>query len=280
MAIQLTLLEQVIATGSGFVLKPAYMIAMFVMVLYLRKVRDIDLKQLRAGVAVFLLGEVFCAIDYLFASGTSIPMQWLHGFGMVVGTAMICLGFVTMLDERVLFFSDQSRPCAVGRFCRNCKKMEGGRCPFEWLFVFAALSLAVMCLMPLCSPLATTEQTAMVFGTPVCQSSPAELLFFEMRVYPIAALLLFVVSAVVILVRKHEPVRAAKYTFSLATGFFIYGLLMYVLQYCYRDNLVWATFWEEVTEFMMTAGLALFLWIFRSQLGVEKRTGTGGPSGC
>lgn len=267
MATELTILEQVVATASGFLIKPLYMLLMAGIVAYLWRCPEPDLRRVRDGMAVFLLGEIFCASNFVAAGGTSVVLDWLHGFGMVMGTGLICLGLISLVDERLLFFSDPEKKCSLVRFCRVCGKKAGGACRFERLCMFIALVMAVLCFMPLPSPYIPIYGTVVVFGTAVCQSYPELLQVFQMRIYPAVAAVLFAASFVMLLPRGARGVSRAKYPFALATGFFSYSMFMYVLLECYHERMVWSDFWEEVTELMLTLGIIIFLRTFKDTNG-------------
>jgi len=51
----------------------------------------------------------------------------------------------------------------------------------------------------------------------------------------------------------------------LCTGaeFFGFGLFRVTLGMIYAEALVWATFWEELTELMFVAAAIYILWVFR-----------------
>ncbi|MBI5529504.1 MAG: hypothetical protein HY897_24530 [Deltaproteobacteria bacterium] len=275
MATELSMLEQIVAFASGFVIKPAYMIAMLVFVLIVGRNSEPDVRQLGAGTAVFLLGEVFCAADYLFAGGKNVALEWLHGLGMIAGSGILFLGFINTADRRVLFFSAPGRACALTRFCGTCAKNTRTPCRFEHLFMFFSLSLAVVSCMPFASPFIQIDRTVKVFGTDVCQNHPVFLQLFEMRIYPATAVVLFCASFLALLWIRNSPVGVAKYPFAFGLGFFSYGTFKYFLLAAYREAVVRADFWEEVTELLLTAGLIIFVALFRKRLLLKGSHETG-----
>jgi len=267
---ELSMLEQVVAFASGFVLKPAYMVAMLAFALIVGQRTEPDLRQIGAGTAVFLLGEIFCAADYLFAGSKSVALEWLHGFGMVVGSGLLFLGFINMADRRMLFYSAAGRTCALIRFCGTCAKNAAAPCRFEQLFMFFSIAFAIASCLPFASPFIEIERTVKVFGTDVCQNHPLFLQLFEMRIYPATAVMLFCASFLFLLWARDSPVSLAKYPFAFGLGFFLYGTFKYILLASYREAIVWADFWEEITEFLMTAGLVIFFVLFRGQLSSKQ----------
>ena len=57
--------QQWIAVVSAFVIKPTYMLLAFILIIFLRNRNFADLATLRWGLIAFLVGELFCAGNYL-----------------------------------------------------------------------------------------------------------------------------------------------------------------------------------------------------------------------
>ena len=263
---ELPFILQLIATGSAFVIKPTYMVLMLFAVWHLHKRNGHDLMILKYGVAVFLLGEIFCSINYLFFSDLSNLLDWAHGFCMVIGLSIISLGIFLFFDSRVIFYSNSNKPCAFVRFCYNCEKYSQTSCGLKKLFIFFAFALSTISLMPLISPLIHVKQEVFIFGAKEIYYYPAIQQFFDLRIYPIAAFMLFVSSAFILLAVKKSPVKYAKYTFAFGIGFFVFSIFRYILLYCYKDQMIWKVFWEEFTELLLILGILLFLFVFSAQI--------------
>lgn len=242
------------------------MILMLFVIWHLHKRNGLDLKTLKYGVAVFLLGETFCSVNYLFFSDMSNLLDWSHGFCMVIGLGIILLGIFSFLDARLVFFSSGNKPCAFVRFCRNCGKYSQASCGLEKLFIFFVLALSTISLMPLISPLIHIRQEVFIFGAKAVFYYPAIQQFFDLRIYPITAFILFVSSAFILLTIKKSSVKYAKYTFAFGTGFFVFSIFRYILLYCYKDQMVWKVFWEEFTELLLILGILIFLVTFSEQI--------------
>ncbi|MBI4668744.1 MAG: hypothetical protein HY747_06100 [Elusimicrobia bacterium] len=181
---------------------------------------------------------------------------------MIVGLGIIILGFLILIDNRIVFLTDKERPCVMIRICRQCIKKSDAACGLERLFLFATLSLAILNLMPLISPLMPLQREVIIFGSRVCQWSPEILQILEFRIYPLVGFILFIASFFILLAIKETPARYARYTFSLGMGFLFFPLFQYILLHCYYDRMDWSAFWEELTELMLASGILIFLWVF------------------
>lgn len=263
---ELTLIMQIVAMASGFVIKPAYMTLMLYTIWHLHRKAGHDLRILQYGIAVFLVGESFCTLNYLFFGDESHLMDWGHGFAMAVGLGIIVLGFICFFDERMIFYSASGKRCAFAGFCRSCRKYSEVSCGLEKIFMFIALALSTVSLMPLLSPLVSIRQEVIIFGKKTLYYYPIIEQVFDLRIYPVAAFALLVTSAVILWVVKDSPVRYAKYPFVFGIGFFIFSFFRYVLLYCYKDQVVWRVFWEEFTELLLIVGILVFLFTFSEQL--------------
>ena len=65
---------------------------------------------------------------------------------------------------------------------------------------------------------------------------------------------------------KRDGVAPAKILFCMAAGFFGFSFFRLMLFYPFRDNLLWFSNWEELTELFYIAGVGVALWIFRRGL--------------
>ncbi|MFH1436390.1 MAG: hypothetical protein ABIJ56_11790 [Pseudomonadota bacterium] len=258
--------QQVFAVLGAFALKPAHMILSLVILWMLRKPSGPDLRQLRAGVAIFFAGELFCAINFLFVDGMSMVLDWVHSLGMVLGFGFIFLGLFTLLDVRVFFITGKDKRCAFARFCSGCFKDSEASCGLERFFIFIAAALIALSLLPLARPIIHIERTVIIFGGEVSQYYPEFLQIIFLRIYPFAGMALLIASLFILLLKKRSSVSSAKYPFSIGLGFFTYSLLKFILLYCFEHRTVWADFWEEATELIVASGIFVLLLVFNKQL--------------
>ncbi len=267
-----TPLEQLAVTVSGLGFKPLYMLLTAIIVAWLWRQRTADLTLIRRGMVAFLAGEAFCATNYLATGSRCEELEMLHGAGMVVMGALLLRGLFRLLDQRVLRLSDQAKPCAFVRLCRQCARRDPVSCGLQRIFLYLAIACAVVAMLPWSVPLRPIVATMPVFGADVLWPKTSAVLTLEFRVYPTAAALLFALSAV----RLRGPgsgLHRAEGFFFWGLGFLAYALFRFFLFSSFRHAPAWADFWEETTELIMVVGLLAFLWTFRSQLGLRPAGG-------
>ncbi len=257
---------QLVAFASGFVIKPAYMLLMLYVIWHLHGKAGHDLRILKYGIAVFLVGESFCAINYLFFGDESHLIDWVHGSAMAVGLSIIMLGFICFFDDRMIFYSDSGKRCALTGFCRSCRKYSEASCGLEKIFTFFAFALSTVSLMPLLSPLVPIRQEVIIFEKETLYYYSMFEQVFDLRVYPVAAFALLAASAVILWAMKDSPVRVSKYPFVFGAGFFVFSFFRYIFLYCYKDQVIWRVFWEEFTELLLVVGILVFLFTFSAQI--------------
>jgi hypothetical protein len=107
-------------------------------------------------------------------------------------------------------------------------------------------------------------------------SNPLVYQLFEIRCCPLFAIPLFAVAFTVLLFRKDDPVAPAKIFFSAGMGYLGFSILRLLLFSPFRDNVVWFTFWEEITELIYVGGVAFVLWLFHRALLSRKKDETEG----
>lgn len=258
----------VVVFVSGMLIKPAYMLLSLVLIVWLWRVRTASVIMVRRALALFLLGEALCALDFFVGHvGLAAPLDWLHGFGMVAFGALLPWGLFRLLDERVLRFGDPDDRCVFQRFCGHCWKREPVSCGAHRLFIFVAPALALVALMPLSEPLQPFHLATRVNDSPVNYGMPVVNQILEFRLYPILACLLMLWT-LVSLRGGVESVRRAQLPFFVGLGFLGFSVFRFLLLYTYRDVPHWSDFWEETTELATVLGTGLLLFVFRRQLAL------------
>lgn len=265
--VQVSQLAQVSNVVAAFGFKPAYMLLTLVMILWLRRARARDLVLIRRGLIAFLVGEGLCAVNFLFANNHSDTLEILHGAGMVFMGAYLSWGLYQLLDDRLLRLSDPEARCLVQRVCGRCWKREQVSCGVQRVFLFAAPALAVVALMPLCTPLRSHNYLVPILGTDVPWVWTPQILMVELRLYPALASALMLVTFLALL-RGKEHMERAKLPFFVAVGLMTFSAMRYMLMQSYHEAPCWSDFWEETTELLSVLGLGLALWVFRRQLGL------------
>lgn len=252
---------------SGLVIKPAYMVLSLALIILLWRQKVRAMVLIRWALVTFLLGEAFCAANYLLIGGENEALEILHGLGMVGLSAFLPWGMFTLLDQYILHFSEDKANCALLRLCGQCWKQNNVSCGLKQLFLFLAPALAVIALMPLTAPLKPSHFTMTVFDVETQFNFFIRVLQWELRLYPIMASLLMI-SSLVLLRGGRKSIQTAQVPFFAGLGFMLYSLFRFFLLYSYDCLPHWANFWEEITELIMTIGLGIFFIIFRRQLGL------------
>jgi len=261
-----TSLEQWSACIAAFGFKPAYMLLSFILILWIRKLSSPDLVAVRRGLIGFLVGEAFCAVNYLFLGEDSYFVEYMHSFGMALAFGFSAYALFLALDHRVVHYGDAKKKCALLEQCGACIKLTEVPCAVRRLYQLAIVVFIILTLMPLAADCHVAAYNTEILGTAYNYSHPVIYQLFEIRFCPIIALIFFGTALVAFSLRKADPLPLAKILFASGLGFFGFSMFRLVLFQVYRDNLTWFVFWEEATELLFIVGLAVVLWIFRGRL--------------
>jgi hypothetical protein len=234
----------------------------------------VDLTALRWGMVAFLVGEGACAVNYLFYQHQSHLSEFLHSCGMLVSFGLVAYAAMEGTDSRVFHFSDSKRRCAALPLYGACIKHERVPCQLERIFLLAILCTAVVGLMPLFAEPQMVSYNAAIWGVPHNYSRPVLYQVFETRFCPVYGLLVLCGSFGALFVRKRAGIPVSKALFAAGLGAAGFGLFRFLLFRAYQGNLVWFALWEEVTEAVFVAGVALVLWFL-----AEVLLRPGGPDG-
>jgi len=260
------LIEQGLAVWTGFFVKPLYTVLSPAIAVILWRSTAPDLVALRWAMLAFFVGENFCAANYLVYSDGSLLFEFLHSYGMA-----LCFGFAVFavlegIDLRLVKYSDPQARCAAVGLCHRCIKHVAAPCGLQRTFLLVIPAVMVLCGMPFCADLLDVSYNTRVFGTFYNYSHPVLCQIFEIRYLPAAALLLLTVSWVVLWINRADAVWWSKVFFAAGCGAFGFAFLRLILMQVYRDNLVWYSTWEELTELLFVVGAGWMLWIFRHGL--------------
>jgi rhodanese-related sulfurtransferase len=258
--------EQWAAVLTGFGVKPAYMILSLILIAVLWRQAAPDLAALRRSMAAFLVGEAFCMLNYFAFRDASHLSEFLHSYGMVAAFGLAAYALFAGLDRRVLHFTDPGRRCAAGSLCEACVKQGDASCGLKRVFLLAVPSVAALGLMPVCADPQMVSYNTTILGAPYNWSHPVIYQIFESRVCPAYGLILMAIALGMLLRPGLNGMAAAKAFFAAGLGPLGFGFFRFVLFGCYRDNLVWFAFWEEIAEFLFVVGAAFVLWVFRRRL--------------
>jgi hypothetical protein len=259
--------DQLITLISGFIIKPTYMILAGVLIFRMHTVQSKDLRYIWYSLIGFFMGEFICAVNYYVASGTNDVLEVIHGLGMVWMWIFLPWGLFLFIDERLIHFSAPEVRCALHNFCVHCRKKEPYPCGVQQLFLFFAIALVLITLIPLTHPLNPYEFVISIFDEPTWFVSRGSVQVIELFIYSALAAILFITSMVVLKTRNET--RPATYYFFTGFGFMSFSLFRFFFTFTFEQNPVWSNFWEETTELILVVGVAIFLWIFHEQFAIR-----------
>jgi hypothetical protein len=262
----LSVWKQWLAVATGFVIKPTHMVLCLALIVWLWPQRSPDLVALRWGLIIFWLGEASCAENYLFCKGRSELWEYLHNYGMSIGFAFAAYALLEGLDRRIIKYSPAKERCAALSLCRACIKYADVPCGLRRLFHLLIPASILVAIIPLCVRPEVISYDVTVLGTLTNYSHllPAQL--YETWYCSALAVVLLTVSWLVLCFKRDDPVALSKIFFAGAMGSLGFGLFRLFLYSVYRDELLWAALWEEVTELLFVASVGFVLWVFRDSL--------------
>lgn len=261
---------QFVAVQGGFTLKPIYMLLSLVLIGVLRRERTVDLAAWRWSMVFFFAGEFFCYLNFFLFGDDSHLTEYLHSYGMVVAAGFGAYAFFEGVDRRLVRFSSPTERCAALALCRTCAKHAAAPCGFKRLFHFLIPAFMVLALLPLCAEPQAVCYDTRLWGTFYNYSHPLVYQFYEIYGCPLLALPLFGISWLVLLFKKNEAVAWAKVWCAAGLGFLGFSIFRLLLYAPFHEELVWFEFWEEATELLSVATVAVVLWAFRKGLWPEK----------
>jgi len=264
-------IEQWTMLSTFWAIKPFYMLLSLALIVVLRRVKAPDLVALRWGLVFFLAGEAFCYANFFLFADASHLFEYFHSYGMVLSFAFATYALLEGMDRRLIKYSDPNQKCAALGLCRSCPKYTEAPCGLKRVFLYLTPACAVLCFLPLTAEPHWVSYNSRILWVFYNYSHLIVYQLFEIRACPLFALAMFLAAFGILLLAKRDPVRAAKIFFSAGTGYLGFGLFRLFLFAPYRDNVVWFTFWEEVTELLYICGVAFILAIFRHRLFDEVR---------
>ncbi len=263
--------QQVAAVAAGYVVKPIYMTLSVFIAFLLRRLKTNDLVALRWGMISFFVGEAFCAINYIFFDEAAHWAEYLHSYGMVVAFAFVVYALLEGGDGRVIKLSQPDKRCAFLELCSNCTKYNKVRCGATRLFLWFIPVIAALTFIPLAAVPVTTATHSMIVGTPYTYHHPVIYQRFEIRYLPILAIILLVLAWLDVWRQRTSLFpHIAKLFLAAGLGALGFSFFRMALIGIYQDDLMWATFWEEVTELMLVMAVLIILWQFRQTLYRER----------
>ena len=275
-----SLIEQWAVTITAFGVKPLYMLLALVVILLLRRSADKDLMALKYAMIAFLAGEGFCTLNFLFFDEGSYLIEYLHGLGMVLAFGLTTFSLFEGIDTRLLKVSAMDKRCTVLSLCSVCiKKDPDAACAAQQLAQYFLVMCMIVCLMPLTVVIRDVAYNTTILGTPYTHVHATVFQLFELRYAPLASLLLYFVSLLVLRYGKSNHILLSKWLFAYGTGFLSFGFFRMIVYSAYLERLGWYTVWEEMLELLYIASCVVVVWSFRKRLLVfAPTTGHGAVS--
>ncbi|MCC7119102.1 MAG: hypothetical protein IT310_11295 [Anaerolineales bacterium] len=243
------LYEQAAQVLAGLIIKPIYMaLSLAVIVVLIGQARP-ALVALLWSQSAFLIGEIFCAINFYVYRHASLISEYLHSFGMALAFGFTVFALFEWFE---LFANVRRKPL----FAREMKAFA----------LFATPALAMLTFIPLLAPLQTDAYTTSIFNFTYSYTRFEAYEIYERRILPVAAFAIFVATFFSLLNRQNSMSFLAKALFSAGLGALGFAFFRITLNAIFVNSLVWFEFWEEATELMFVGAVAFALWRFRTAL--------------
>jgi len=263
----MSLFEQWSAILAGFVFKPTYMILSLLMAVALWKSRKPELAALKYSMLAFFIGEAWCAVNYLIFNHTSLLSEYLHSYGMVVAFGLAIFAISDGMDSHVIKLSARGQRCSALELCGRCIKTEDVDCGIRKVLMLLIPAIGALAFIPLLASFSTVSYNTLIVDTLYNYNHLFNYQVFENRYCPILALVLFTAAFVILWQQSHRPISIIVRILAAgglgAIGFSFFRL---VFGKVYVDNLIWATYWEELTELIFLMATWAILLLFRHAL--------------
>jgi rhodanese-related sulfurtransferase len=259
--------EQVAAALALLWVKPTYMLLSATVSILLLRRKATDLRILGGGLLVFLIGEVFCAINYVFLKDNSYFAEYMHSYSMAIAFGLAAYALLEGLDQRLIHFTQADRRCAMLPICGPCVKYQAVRCGIRRIAQLLGVAVILLAVIPLLSPFSYTAYNTQIGMVTHYYVRPLVHQWFEARYSPLAAIVLVTLALFVLQLTPRTTLHPlARALFCAGVGFFGFAMFRVTLGMVYAEALVWATFWEELTELMFVAVGIYVLWVFQHSL--------------
>ena len=266
----MSLFEQTSAVIGGFVYKPIHMVLAVLVIWALWRVKSPDLMALRWGLFFFWLGEALCAVNYLVFNEGSPFSEFLHSYGMVVGFAFIFYALFQGLDERLIHFTKKSKKCAASDLCGKCIKAQAVPCGIRRLILLLLPVMLILAMLPLAARLQEVSYQTVIFGTLYTYKWPSLYQLSEARFAPGLAMLLLAGAWLAMFLDRRLPIpNTARVLVAAGFGALLFGTFRFTLKTMFFENLIWADYWEELTELLFVLAITAVLILFKQSLFQE-----------
>lgn len=263
----MSMLEQSLQLLTGFVIKPAHMILSVLIIWILLGNKSPEITLVKWALVALLVGEAFCALNFIFFHEDSLLAEHIHNAGMIMSFTLVGWAAIVGLDSRIIKLGAQDKPCAIVNLCGRCDKVMGGTCKGRQLFKWMLLAGIIITFLPLTIEPGYGGISGWIFESPYFYSELYIFQLFEARYLPLVALFFFAISWFTLRIDKAEPIPGMAILFAAAglgsLGFAVFRLGLHFL---YEQQVLWFSFWEEATELLFVTLVAVVLWVFRQRL--------------
>lgn len=284
---------------------PVLLVAIYLCFMLFRQKQLPGIFYMFIGVLLFALGEAACGVNTWVVIDLIPSMEIIHQLGMALGFGFIFIGSYFVIDENILFHSSDEKSCLLLRFCKAsaCPKIKTDlrcttlRCRGHYFFFVSICALIILAFLPLTAQdfpnylrinpekyenihIAWIDSFTQMFIAPNAKHVTYELLHkfdftrypylftLEKYVYPIFAMLCFMISFIVMIFKKNHPEKIIIYPLCIGVGLLSFSLMRIVLFSSYESTI--QAFWEESTELATLLAMIILLkiYIFKKEPGV------------
>jgi hypothetical protein len=218
-------------------------------------------------------------VNYLIFDYTSYLSEFLHSFGMVVAFGFFIYAVMEGIDSRLMKLSAAGQRCAALELCGSCIKTEEVDCGARKILLLLILVAGILTFMPLQAEFSPVSYNSVILGTPYNYSHPVLYQIFEKRYCPAWALMLLTIAFVILWRQPRRLPSPFAWVLSAAgLGALAFSFFRLLLGMVYENNLIWSTFWEELTELVFVTSIWTFLLLFRHSLLLEDSSTFPWPS--
>lgn len=254
-----TRLEQFVICLASFGLKPLYELMALIVACFIWRRPEPHWRTLRWGLLAFFLGENACAVNYLFYGLENFTWEFWHCYGMLVAFGLISYALVDFVDHQLIHYSQKDTSCAFASLCKSCYKHQPVACNLWILFLFTIPAILILCLMPLSAPFKNFMSVGSVFGADVIFTHSIMQQLYEIRIYPLLAMLFLAAAWLLLFTGKEAGLTSSKLFFSAGLGMLGFSLMRFLIYWSFSDSILWAEAWEEMTEFMFVLSIVIML---------------------
>lgn len=259
--------EQFLQLLTGFVIKPAHMILSILLIWVLHSRTSPDMNLVKWALVALLVGEAFCAFNFLFFNDDSLLSEHIHNAGMIMSFTLIGWAIIEGLETRVLRMGAPQKPCTIVNLCGKCDKLVGETCKGRQMFKWMLLAVILLAFLPLTIEPGHGTVSGWIFGSPYFYSELYIFQLFEARYLSVVSILFLVTGWLTLRSNTSEPIPSTSSLLAAAgIGCLGFSLFRLGLHYFYEQQVLWFSFWEEATELLYVALVAIVLWVFRQRL--------------